>query len=292
MDVVTVVGLSVCLLVTLSEKVTDAAANVLVILLVCYGQIFYMLLHLWSGIVWMACAMGLMSEPPHPLQIIPRYFRMMTTSNGNIFRVTGPLCGEFTGHRWIPRTKASEVFFDLRLNIRLCKQSWGWWFETLSGPLCRHSNAGEHFKWLHTIQPIKDLFWHTMGFSSLTLGSSHAVLHENKPFMNNGFTQQSGFTPQWHHMNLEVSQCSDIPLFPGQQPRNHQRSALLGICEGNPLVNGGFPSQRASNAEIVSISWHHHDIVSIQYPSRQKTSNNYCNWYLMQRLWSTISICG
>ena len=31
--------------------------------------------------------------------------RMMTSSNGNIFRVTGPLCGEFAGHRWIPLTK-------------------------------------------------------------------------------------------------------------------------------------------------------------------------------------------
>ena len=27
---------------------------------------------------------------------------MMTSSNGNIFRVTGPLCGKFTGHWWIP----------------------------------------------------------------------------------------------------------------------------------------------------------------------------------------------
>ena len=34
---------------------------------------------------------------------------MMTSSNGNIFRITGPLCGEFTGHRWIPITKASDV---------------------------------------------------------------------------------------------------------------------------------------------------------------------------------------
>ena len=34
---------------------------------------------------------------------------MMTSSNGNIFRVTGHLCGEFTGHRWIPRTKASDA---------------------------------------------------------------------------------------------------------------------------------------------------------------------------------------
>ena len=34
---------------------------------------------------------------------------MMTSSNGNIFRVTGPLCEEFTGHQWIPRTKASDA---------------------------------------------------------------------------------------------------------------------------------------------------------------------------------------
>ena len=33
----------------------------------------------------------------------------MTASNGNIFRVTGPLRGETTGHRWIPLTKASDA---------------------------------------------------------------------------------------------------------------------------------------------------------------------------------------
>ena len=47
-------------------------------------------------------------------------------------------------HRWIPHTKASDTelwcFFDLRLNKRLSKQAWGWWFETLSRPLCRHCN--------------------------------------------------------------------------------------------------------------------------------------------------------
>ena len=37
------------------------------------------------------------------------YPAMMTSSNGNIFRVSGPLCGEFTGHRWIPRTKANDA---------------------------------------------------------------------------------------------------------------------------------------------------------------------------------------
>ena len=34
---------------------------------------------------------------------------MMTASNGNISRVTGHLCGEFTGHRWIHRSKASDA---------------------------------------------------------------------------------------------------------------------------------------------------------------------------------------
>ena len=72
-------------------------------------------------------------------------YLMMTSSNGNIFRVTGHLCGEFTGPRLIPRTKASDAdlwfFFDLRLNKRLSKQWWGWWFETLSHPLWRHRNG-------------------------------------------------------------------------------------------------------------------------------------------------------
>ena len=76
------------------------------------------------------------------LSIIPRI--MMTSSNGNIFRVTGHLCWEFTGPGEFPSqrpvTRSFDVFFDLRLNKRLGKQSWGWWFETLSSPLGRHRN--------------------------------------------------------------------------------------------------------------------------------------------------------
>ena len=33
---------------------------------------------------------------------------MMTSSNENIFRVTGPLWGKSSGHRWIPLTDASD----------------------------------------------------------------------------------------------------------------------------------------------------------------------------------------
>ena len=38
-----------------------------------------------------------------------QHIDMMTSSNGNIFRVTGPLCWEFTGYRWIPLTKPSNA---------------------------------------------------------------------------------------------------------------------------------------------------------------------------------------
>ena len=36
-------------------------------------------------------------------------YNMMTSSNGNIFRVTGALLRESTGHRWIPLTKARDA---------------------------------------------------------------------------------------------------------------------------------------------------------------------------------------
>ena len=49
-----------------------------------------------------------------------------------------PVPGEFCAQR--PVTRSFDVFFDLPLNKRLSKHSWGWWFETLSGPLWRHSN--------------------------------------------------------------------------------------------------------------------------------------------------------
>ena len=47
--------------------------------------------------------------------------------------------GEFPAQR--PVTRSFDVFFDLRMNKRLSKPSWGWWFETPSRPLWRHCDA-------------------------------------------------------------------------------------------------------------------------------------------------------
>ena len=55
-----------------------------------------------------------------------------------ICAVNSPVPGEFPAQR--PVTRSFDVFFDLRLNKRLSKHSWGWWFETLSRPLWRHCN--------------------------------------------------------------------------------------------------------------------------------------------------------
>ena len=50
-----------------------------------------------------------------------------------------PVTGEFPSQR--PVTRGFDVFFDLHLNKRLSKQSWGWWFEMPSRSLWCHHNV-------------------------------------------------------------------------------------------------------------------------------------------------------
>ena len=53
-----------------------------------------------------------------------------------------PASGEFPTQS--PVTHSFDVFFDLCLNKWFRKQSWGWWFETLSRPLWRHCHEKEN----------------------------------------------------------------------------------------------------------------------------------------------------
>ena len=57
-----------------------------------------------------------------------------------------PVPGEFPTQKQV--TRSFDVFFDLRLNKRLSKQSWGWWFKMPLRPLWRHSNENS------TAQPL------------------------------------------------------------------------------------------------------------------------------------------
>ena len=57
----------------------------------------------------------------------------MTSSVGNIFHLTGPLCGEFTSDWRIPCTKAGSVMFSL-----ICASINGWVNNREAGNLRRH----------------------------------------------------------------------------------------------------------------------------------------------------------
>ena len=111
----------------------------------------------------------------------------MTSSNGKNFRVTGPLCGEFTGPGEFPAqrpvTRSFDVYFDLRLNKRLSKQSWrhrngNTWprrsdrygqvsrRENLKIDFCTRSLANDTNKHISVVVPIKDS-GHTFSLWSL-----------------------------------------------------------------------------------------------------------------------------
>ena len=53
-----------------------------------------------------------------------------------------PVTGELPAQR--PVTRSFDIFFDLRLNKRLSKQWWGWWFEAPSRLIWRHCNDSQN----------------------------------------------------------------------------------------------------------------------------------------------------
>ena len=62
-----------------------------------------------------------------------------------------PVTGAFPSQR--PVTRSFDPSFDLRLNKRLSKQSWGWWFDMPSRSSWRHCNASELSQ--HALSPLK-----------------------------------------------------------------------------------------------------------------------------------------
>ena len=91
--------------------------------------------------------------------------RLMAICAGN-----SPVTGEFPAQR--PVARSFDVFSDLRLDKRLSKQSWGWWFEKPSRPLWRHCyvfKQTDHRRllWLHdaecfiVIEGVKTVKWTT-----------------------------------------------------------------------------------------------------------------------------------
>ena len=74
---------------------------------------------------------------------------LLTLCAGN-----SPVTGEFTAQR--PVTRSFDVFFDLRLNRRLSKQPWVWWFEMPLCSLWRHCND---MLWSVKLAADHEWFW-------------------------------------------------------------------------------------------------------------------------------------
>ena len=203
--------------------------------------------------------------------------------------------GEFPVQR--PVTRSFDVFFDLRLNKRLSKQSWGWWFETLPRPLWRHSNVLNN----SLAQPCKNFRVAINGKVS-TIATLFSASELNQMLSKVTETELSSFWRNYHWLHIKLSfwelpaqpvmtnlHYSDVimgvmtsqitsltvvysTVYSGTDQRKYQSSASLSFVRGiHRPVTGEFPAQRASNAENISIWWRHHAklrIFPFQYKPR------------------------
>ena len=113
------------------------------------------------NIIWTNAVLLLMDHFGHSLwnwsqkkRIVKKMDLKISSAKGNHFvsairlnrtplLATSPdVAGEFPTQK--PVTRSFDVFFELCLNKRLSKHSWGWWFETPPRPLSRHCNRSVH----------------------------------------------------------------------------------------------------------------------------------------------------
>ena len=145
-----------------------------------------------------------------------------------------PVPGEFPAQR--PVTRSFDVFFDLRLNKRLSKQSWGWWCETLSCSLWRRCNEMNSSK------------YYVMNWSKFLLADIDITMT---------LLERHG------------AAIADISAVFGYTT-NIQSPLILVLCEENSPVAGGFPPKSGGNGEKFSMSWCH-DVLYVTHtwrPSR------------------------
>ena len=110
---------------------------------------------------------------------------MMTSSNGNIFWVTGPLWGESISYRLRPLTEISNPEILCFLALCLCKRqskSGRWWFETPSRSLWSHCNEMSS-TWLR-LSPF-------FRFVERLLLYNSCVVVRSRSFANNRFLRNS-----------------------------------------------------------------------------------------------------
>ena len=183
------------------------------------------------------------------------------------FRVTGHcagnslVTGEFPAQS--PVTLSFDVFFDLRLNNRLGKHSWGWWFETPPRSLWRHCyemvfkkhlnieawtklHFQKHFSWMKIV--VFGFKFHRSLFLSVQLTQGSALVRvifwcqtSDVPLPEPQSYTSCSSLPEprmvlFHYsdvmVGMMVSHIPGIPVCSGADQRKYQSSAALAFVRG------------------------------------------------------------
>ena len=141
-----------------------------------------------------------------------------------------PVHGEFPAQR--PVARSFDVFFELRLNKQLSKQSWGWWFETLSRPLWRHCNVQckttRRYENLFSINASKDF-------------SKYSWLVLQNTYDHHFVTLSHSLSNRCHYNDVIMSAIADqiasltivySTVYSGAKQRKHQSSTSLAFVRG------------------------------------------------------------
>ena len=122
----------------------------------------------------------------------------MTPSNGKFSALQGlcarssPVTGEFPSQR--PVARSFDIFFELRLDKRLSKQSWGWWFETPSHSLWHYCNGYFFFffqKYLDTTYLLYIIPSYLAGVNVIDTCQTQLLFFRSSPYLMFSTQKQS-----------------------------------------------------------------------------------------------------
>ena len=173
--------------------------------------------------------------------------------------------GEFPAQR--PVTRSFDVFFDLCLNKWLRKQSWGWWFETLSRPLWRHCNGNEHLSSGITTN------WPANQSDARHLEGAVYALYPLQ-WRHNGRDRVSNHQPRVCLLSRLIRLRS----------KKTSKLRVTGLCAGNSPETGQFPTQRPVTRKMFPF-----DDVIMQHSEGCKSqlcTNHYANYPVKCFIWT------
>ena len=154
-------------------------------------------------------------------------------------------------------TGSFDVFFILRLNKRLSKHWWGWWFETPSCPLWRHSND----------------------YGYCTSVANTSIKHPYIVYRLLGWPKAGMTDIEWRHMSIMTTEITGNIIVCSTALRLTTKttsSSALHTFDRESTDEWWFPSQRGSNAKRVSIWWYHHRNI------------RFFHEFVMQSTWSVL----